>query len=123
MKQKDDLGRWDKEGKNMEGERDRFGEFMKLLERAKEDIYFAAKDQELIAKLKQQLEKIARPEDQAAVLHCPKCHGLLERYTLMNFPLDRCQSCGGVWFDKDEIEAIAGLVSRSPLFSRMPWVP
>jgi hypothetical protein len=28
----------------MEGERDRFGEFMKLVERAKEDIYFAARD-------------------------------------------------------------------------------
>jgi hypothetical protein len=28
----------------MEGERDRLGEFMKLLERAKEDIYFAARD-------------------------------------------------------------------------------
>ena len=36
----------------MEGERDRFGEFMKLLEHAKEDIYFAARDQELLAQLK-----------------------------------------------------------------------
>jgi Transcription factor zinc-finger len=122
MKQKDDLGRWDKEGKNMEGERDRFGEFMKLLERAKEDIYFAAKDQELIAKLKQRLEKVDRP-DEAAELHCPKCHGLLERYTLMDFLLDRCQACGGVWFDKDEIDAIAALVGRSPLFTPMPRVP
>ncbi len=36
----------------MESEKDRFGEFMRLLERAKEDIYFAAKDRELIEKLK-----------------------------------------------------------------------
>ena len=107
----------------MEGERDRFGEFMKLLERAKEDIYFAAKDQELIAKLKQQLQKIDRTADEPAELHCPKCHGLLERYMLMNFPLDRCQACRGVWFDKDEIDAIAALVGRSPLFTPMPWVP
>jgi Transcription factor zinc-finger len=107
----------------MEGEKDRLGEFMKLLERAKEDIYFAAKDQELIAKLKEQLKKIDRPKAEAAELHCPKCHDLLERYTLMNLPLNRCQSCGGVWFDKDEIDAIAGLVGRSPLFSPMPWVP
>jgi hypothetical protein len=107
----------------MESEKDRLGEFMKLLERAKEDIYFAAKDQELIAKLKEQLKKIDRPEAEAAKLHCPKCHGVLARYTFMKLPLDRCQVCGGVWFDKEEIEAIAGLVSRSPLFSRMPWVP
>jgi hypothetical protein len=107
----------------MEGEKDRLGEFMKLLERAKEDIYFAAKDQELIAKLKEQLKKIDGPEAEAAELHCPKCHGLLARYAFMKLPLDRCQLCGGVWFDKEEIDAIAGLVGRSPLFSPMPWVP
>src|ERR687895_1465123 len=113
----------DKEGRNMEGEKDRFGEFMKLLERAKEDVYFAAKDQELLAKLKQQLKKVDRPEHEAPELHCPKCHSILESYMFMKLPLDRCQSCGGVWFDKDEIDAIAGLVARSPLFSSMPWGP
>lgn len=41
----------------------------------------------------------------------------------MKLPLDRCPSCGGVWFENEEIEAIAGLVARSPLFSPMPWVP
>jgi hypothetical protein len=107
----------------MEGEKDRLGEFMKLLERAKEDIYFAAKDQELIAKLKEQLEKIDRAKAEAAELHCPKCRGTLASYTFMKLPLDRCQLCGGVWFDKAEIEAIAGLFGRSPLFFRMPWVP
>lgn len=37
----------------MENERDRFGEKMRLVEQAKEDIYFAEKDRELIAKLKE----------------------------------------------------------------------
>jgi Zn-finger nucleic acid-binding protein len=32
----------------------------------------------------------------------------------MKLPLERCQVCGGIWFDKEEIEAIAGLVGRSP---------
>jgi hypothetical protein len=31
----------------MEGEKDRFGELMRLLERAREDVYFAAKEQSI----------------------------------------------------------------------------
>ena len=42
---------------------------MKLVERAKEDIYFAQRDRELIEKLKAQLQKV---EDQESKLHCPK---------------------------------------------------
>jgi hypothetical protein len=107
----------------MEGEKDRFGEFMRLLERAKEDVYFAARDQELIAKLKRELKKIDRTEGEAMELRCPKCHGILESYMLLNLPLERCRSCAGVWFDKDEVETIVGLVGRSPLFSPTTWVP
>jgi hypothetical protein len=59
-------------------EKDRFGETMRLLERAKEDIYFAQRDRELIEKLKAQLRKV---EDVESKLHCPKGHGLLETYT------------------------------------------
>ena len=102
----------------MEGERDRFGEFMKLVERAKEDIYFAARDQELLAQLKERLTKLDKPEGDTFRLYCPKCHGVLESYMFMKLPLERCQVCGGVWFDKEEIAAIAGLVGRSPRFSR-----
>ena len=40
----------------MEDEKDRFGEKMKLVERAREDIYFAAKDRELIEKLRRHLK-------------------------------------------------------------------
>lgn len=45
----------------MVDEKDRFGETMKLVERAKEDIYFAQRDRELVEKLKAQLQKV---EDQ-----------------------------------------------------------
>ncbi len=107
----------------MESEKDRFGDFIKLLERAQEDIYFAAKDQQLIAHLKQGLQKIDRPHGQARQLRCPKCDGILENYLLMKLPLDRCASCGGVWLDKKELEAIARLIAGSPLFSPTSWVP
>ncbi len=35
----------------------------------------------------------------------------------MEFILDRCQSCGGIWLDKGELEGILKKVSRSPLAS------
>jgi hypothetical protein len=50
-------GDWNREAA-MENEKDRFGETMKLVERAKEDIYFAEKDRELIEKLKARLKKM-----------------------------------------------------------------
>jgi Transcription factor zinc-finger len=96
----------------MADEKDRFGETMKLVERAKEDIYFAERDRELIEKLKEQLQKVDKQESK---IHCPKCPGLLESYTFREFALDRCQNCGGIWMDKGELEGIVSTVSRGPL--------
>lgn len=99
----------------MENEKDRFGEIMRLLERAREDIYFAEKDRELIEKLKLHLKKVERAERENQLLTCPKCLGRLQSYSFMGFLLDRCQGCGGIWLDKGEMEAILKKVSRSPL--------
>jgi Zn-finger nucleic acid-binding protein len=101
----------------MEGEKDRFGEKMKLVERAKEDIYFAARDLELIAKLRAQLKKVAAPRPADRPLNCPKCKGRLESYSFMDFALDRCDQCGGVWLDPGELEGLLKKSSHSPLIS------
>jgi hypothetical protein len=53
----------------MADQKDRFGETMKLAERAKEDIYFTEHDRELMEKLKAQLQKADKQESK---LHCPK---------------------------------------------------
>lgn len=98
----------------MEGEKDRFGEKMRLVEKAKEDIYFAEKDRELVEKLKARLKKIETQNEQLA---CPKCPGRLESYSFMDFLLDRCQRCGGVWLDRGELVGILRKASRSPLAS------
>jgi hypothetical protein len=42
----------------METEKDRFGEKMRLVERAKEDIYFAQRDRELLEKLRSDLRRV-----------------------------------------------------------------
>src|SRR4030095_3419985 len=96
----------------MADEKDRFGETMKLVECAKEDIYFEQHDRELIEKLKAQLKKANKQKSQ---LHCPKCSGLLETYTFQGFVLDRCQNCGGIWMDNGELEGIIRKVARGPL--------
>lgn len=105
----------------MDDEKDRFGELLRLLERAREDIYFAARDRELIEKLKRRLAKVEQPVGEAPPPVCPKCHGRLERHSFMEFLLDRCASCGGVWFDKDEVESILRKLSRGPLAALVDW--
>lgn len=98
----------------MEDQKDRFGEKMRLVERAKEDIYFAEKDRELIQKLKARLKKTERA-DKTALSLCPKCRGALETYRFMDFVLDRCSACGGIWLDEGELQGILQKVTRSPL--------
>jgi Zn-finger nucleic acid-binding protein len=95
----------------MPDEKDRFGEKLRLLEKAREDIYFAAKDRALIEKLKTALQK--SPSGETSVqLKCPKCRGEWAAYTFRDIALDRCESCGGVWFDRGEIDALVGKFAR-----------
>jgi tRNA(Ile2) C34 agmatinyltransferase TiaS len=96
----------------MENEKDRFGETMRLVERAKEDIYFAERDRELLEKLRGQLRKVDKLETET---HCPKCPGILESYTFQGFAVDRCHKCGGIWLDNGELEEIVKKISRGPL--------
>ena len=48
-------------------------------------------------------------------LYCPKCAGRLDSYTYMEFVLDRCGSCEGIWLDKGELEGIVRRATRGPL--------
>lgn len=98
----------------MTDEKDRFGETMRLVERAKEDIYFAERDRELIEKLRARLQKV---EKSKADLTCPKCPGKLEAYTFMGIALDRCAACGGIWMDQGELESVLKKAARGPLGS------
>lgn len=99
----------------MEDEKDRFGEKMRLVERAKEDIYFAEQDRQLIEKLKAHLAKVEKAEAAALPLLCPKCQAKLETYTFMEFVLERCTGCEGIWLDKGELKGVLRKVTRGPL--------
>lgn len=96
----------------MEGEKDKFGETMRLVEKAKEDIYFAERDRELLEKLRSQLHRAVSADIKRG---CPKCSGTLEAYTFEGIALDRCAECGGIWLDRGELEMILRNIRRGPL--------
>lgn len=37
-------------------------------------------------------------------LKCPKCGEALAALTYANIEVDRCSNCGGIWFDRGEID-------------------
>lgn len=96
----------------MADQKDRFGETMKLVERAKEDIYFAERDREVLEKLRGQLRKV---ESSEAPIKCPKCPGHFETFTFHDVTLDRCSECHGVWMDYGELEVVVRKISRGPV--------
>lgn len=82
-----------------------------MVERAKEDIYFARRDRELLEKLLGQLRKVYTSR---AELRCPICQGLGESFAYDGFAPEWCSNCGGLWLDKGELGGI-GKVSGGPL--------
>ena len=96
----------------MADEKDKFGDTMRLAERAKEDIYFAERDREVIEKLRAQLRKV---DTGTAALQCPKCPGKFETFSFHDVIVHRCSRCLGVWLDHGELEQIVRKISRGPL--------
>jgi hypothetical protein len=83
-------------------QKDRLGETLRLKERAEEDLYFASRDRELLARLKHAAEaerdKTLRPLARA---RCPVCEERLSTHSLHGARIEACPSCEGCWLDKD----------------------
>jgi Zn-finger nucleic acid-binding protein len=103
------------ESKAMENDKNRVGEKTAFVERANEDIYFAVKEHELIEGMKAEFQKVESARREGRIVNCPKCPGKLESYKFMNFVLDRCESCEGIWLDKDQLKGILRKAARGPL--------
>ena len=89
-------------------EKDRFGALFEEKERAEEDIYFAQRDRELIAKLKQQQD--AEHEQTLCDLarsRCPRCGKRLRPRAFHGVTIEECPGCQGMWFDKTELYALS----------------
>lgn len=90
-------------------EKDRLGQKLRDVERAREDLYFAEQDRKLIEKMRQaKQEEMEAHVRELARMRCPKCgvrlHHVIERGTAV----EECPQCRGVWLDRGELEAIAG---------------
>ena len=81
----------------MNEEKDRYGDFISLLERAREDDYFAGKEREVLEKLKRRLEEAQLGKLELHNMKCPQCGISLDKSSLLEFAVSRCSECGGIW--------------------------
>ena len=44
---------------------------------------------------------------------CPKCGAPMTKEIQQTVVYDKCSGCGGVWLDKDELEALAAIASAT----------
>jgi len=78
-------------------------------EKALEDEYFHRKEQEQIERLRaMRSEREKQQQEEASALHCPKCDGTLKEVEFDGIQIDKCDKCGGVWLDADELESLKG---------------
>ena len=86
-----------------------------------EERYFHEQDAELLKKKRTELNAARKAHEQAAHknqhwMKCPKCGADLEEVEMDHIMVDKCPGCGGIFFDKGELElmlkAHRGLLPR-----------
>ncbi|MAG16592.1 MAG: hypothetical protein CMJ21_00825 [Phycisphaerae bacterium] len=76
-----------------------------------EEMYFHQQEMELLAKKRAELD--AKAAEQAQHEHwmkCPKCGKDMKEVDMQHIRVDRCNACGGTFFDRGEVEALIGSV-------------
>lgn len=92
----------------MSDEKDRFGDKLHDVEKAREDQYFAERDRALLQKLKtEQSGKEEQHLRELARMRCPKCGERLTTVNHLDVAVDECPACQGMWLEKGELEQIA----------------
>lgn len=88
-------------------EKDRLGEKLRDVERAREDQYFAERDRKLVEQMRR--EKAGGSEaPEGKAMRCPKCGTQLKAIPHHGASVDECPACHGVWLDRNELQQIAG---------------
>jgi hypothetical protein len=89
-------------------EKDRFGDKLHDLEKAREDTYFAERDRQLLQKLKADLtEQEEQTLREFVRMRCPKCSERLVSRTHLGVSFEECPAGHGMWIDKNEVEELA----------------
>ncbi len=90
-----------------DGEKDRFGDKLHELEKAREDKFFADRDHELLQKLKAQTGAQEEQSVRELVrMRCPKCGDRLTTHSQLGVDRDECPNGHGVWIDTGELEKL-----------------
>jgi hypothetical protein len=72
-----------------------------------EEEYFARQDADLIKERRARLDaERARKERKSHIMKCPHCGADLVVSQFHHIKIDKCLECGGMWFDKGEIEML-----------------
>lgn len=88
-------------------EKDRFGDKLRDVEKAREDKFFAERDRELLQKLKGQTQ--GQQEEAVRDLaraRCPRCGERLVTRSQLDVEIDACPSQHGIWLDDGELEKL-----------------
>lgn len=89
----------------MADQKDRFGDKLRDVERAREDQHFAERDRELIEKMRQTLSDDQKAAIRAfAKMRCPKCLEPLHHVEYGGVHLEECPQCKGIFLDRGELE-------------------
>ena len=85
----------------MSDERDRLGDKLHDVEKAREDQWAREQDRVLIEKMRLK---------QAAAMHCPHCNAALTARAEKGFAMMRCPSGHGAWLDNDALTHVLELL-------------
>jgi hypothetical protein len=90
-------------------EKDRFGEKIRDLEKAREDQWAAQKDRELLENLRRKQAELkqavsAATENMGAL--CPRCHHPLVKTHENGLTVLTCPEDGGGWLDQADLKAL-----------------
>lgn len=99
---------------------------MVLEERKKglEEEYFRKKEKELIEKMRVKLDAERRQRESQQVkefhwMRCPKCGEPMEERDLAPIKVDICTRCGGIYFDKGELDLLLQTKQRGRFVDRL----
>jgi hypothetical protein len=90
----------------MADEKDRFGDKLRDLEKAREDQYFAQQDRKLIERMQARQEAAKEAAQHPGHMRCPKCGQELTEQATEGVLVDKCEACGGIWLDAHELEEL-----------------
>jgi Zn-finger nucleic acid-binding protein len=61
------------------------------------------------------LQKPNAAKREERILSCPRCPGKLGSFSFMEFILDRCEVCDGIWLYEGKLEELLRKAARGPL--------